>query len=394
MLFIGVSFIRPAPTGKPLAFETLCKALEVALVLSSSQTCRITSPGILAVVTCGYLRRRLRCAPGLRLAPSEVLLAQQQCRCASSHISNSVFAFLSLMDDSAIYYGIVPECSKSPQEIFKDISYTLGPLCLSLAPSSTKTYSPSPSWMAGWTQPQQRLLLNHAETYFDCHSTKGREETCGDDLTQDIHQYLRTEQDSLQVACVFIDEVLEVSGYLPPRRHYDHYDVSGANIIVFEEWFEFVEEQMARSNRRTVKQADVLLQYADTIQARGCNSIWEASPTGVDTSQIVASTRQFLDFITEEDAELTKELQLFYAACYPSHDRCLGVTRKGHFGLLPGGTRRGDGIFVPMGNRVSVVLRRVDAEQYRNMGEAYVHGLMSAEAVRCNTDMEITVLII
>lgn len=387
LLLIGNSLSHEAVSASlantSLSFRTLCEALEVALVLSSSQTHRITSSGVMAVITSGYLARRLRstsdCQPNL----SEVLLAQQNSPGVATKSADNVFAFFqmtSLSQRAIVDY-------ESEQEIFTQASYILGSLCLSLAAPSKGQISPLPSWVVDWSQPQQHFLLNHPETHFDCRSM---ESGLGQQvLDSSQYQALQEHPEFTCASTAAIDEVLEVCSYLPPRRHYGHYDVSGANIIVFDEWFDFVENRRIKTCRT---RNDILLHYADTIQARGCNSIWEAARA--DAKQIVASTQQFLDFLADEDAEVTLDIQLFYAACYPSYGRRLGLTRKGHLCLLPEDSRRGDGIFVPMGNRAPVVLRKVDEQKYRNVGEAYVHGMMSIEAVRRNTDKEITVTII
>lgn len=410
LLLIGNSFSHEAESrnassaslaNTSLPFRTLCKALEVALFLSSSQTHRITSSGVMAVITSGYLARRLRSTPKCWPNITEVLLAQRNCPGHTIRPEDNIYTFIQMTASSYMevinLLGSIRQL-KSIQEKFTEISYTLGSLCLSLAAPSKNQISSLPSWAVDWTQHQQHFLLNHPETHFDCRSIEPK-------LKQRILNWFRNPQPHglhsqglrshglHEFTCALtaaIDEVFEVYSYLPPRSHYGHYDVSGANIIVFDEWFDFVENRMIKTCRT---RNDSLLHYADTIQARGCNSIWETSPTA-DAQQIVASTQQFLDFISDEDAEVTLEIQLFYAACYPSHGRRLGLTRKGHLCLLPEQTRRGDGIFAPMGNRAPVVLRKVDEQKYRNVGEAYVHGLMSIEAVRRNTDKEMTVTII
>lgn len=393
LLLIGNSLSHEAVSASiantSLPFRTLCKALEVALVLSSSQTQRITSSGVMPVITRGYLARRLRSTPECRLNTSEVLLAQQHCPGIFTSSRHSIVAFIQM---TALSHMAIVDHNKSQnksvQEIFTETSFMLGSLCLSLATPSKEQFSPRlPSWAVDWNQHQQHFLLNHPDTHFDCRST---ESGLGQPVLDSSHyQELRGDEFVCALTAV-IDEVLEVCSYLPPRRHYGHYDVSGANVIVFDEWFDFVENRKIKTCRT---RNDTLLHYADTIQARGCNSIWEANPTA-DAEQIVASAQQFLDFIADEDAEVTLDIQLFYAACYPSHGRRLGLTRKGHLCLLPEDSRRGDGIFVPMGNRAPVVLRKVEEQKYRNVGEAYVHGMMSVEAVRRNTDKEITVTII
>jgi hypothetical protein len=171
--------------------------------------------------------------------------------------------------------------------------------------------------------------------------------------------------------------VLKVSSYLPPRRHFDHYNVDGANIIVFDEWFEFATHHTNRFRRKLLSEVEVLLQYADTIQARGCNSIWESN-TPRDANHLAKKTRDFIHFLRDEIEEATMDIRLFYAACFPSHDRRFGVTKRGYFCLVPQETRQGDLVCIPYGNMVPIIFRG-QGRQFKNLGEAYINGLMSGE---------------
>ena len=172
--------------------------------------------------------------------------------------------------------------------------------------------------------------------------------------------------------------ILNLSCYLPWRRPYDHYNVDDANIIIFDEWFDFAKVQSKRFRRTAVNEGEVLLHYADTIQARGCNSIWESS-VPMEAEHLAERTRNFLHFLDDESAEATMDIRLFYAACFPSHGRRLGITKRGYLCLIPQGARQGDLVCIPHGNRVPLILREAGGH-FRNIGEAYVNGLMRGEA--------------
>ena len=119
----------------------------------------------------------------------------------------------------------------------------------------------------------------------------------------------------------------------------------------------------------------LLLHYAETIQARGCNSVW--GPTTAE--YLVNQARDFLKFLEDEAMDATVDIQPFYAACLPSHDRRFGITGRGNFCLVPQDTEPHDLIYLLHGNRVPLVLQEIN-DQYINLGECYVHGFTQGEA--------------
>jgi hypothetical protein len=173
-----------------------------------------------------------------------------------------------------------------------------------------------------------------------------------------------------------VDYVKEVSQYLPSRRHCDHYNMESYNTTTFSQWFELAKKQRHRSGRGTDVDEETLRDFADTIQARGCNSIWE-TPELVKNA--VHSLRDLLAFLEDENTAITSQLRVFYAACYPSHGRRFAVTGRGNFCLVPKDVTQDDRICIPCGSRVPFVFRKFGSD-YINLGEAYVHGYMNGEA--------------
>lgn len=55
-------------------------------------------------------------------------------------------------------------------------------------------------------------------------------------------------------------------------------------------------------------------------------------------------------------------------------------TRNGYIGLAPPGAQKGDQVVLLEGGRVPYLLRKVDDESYKLVGECYVHGIMYGEA--------------
>jgi hypothetical protein len=159
---------------------------------------------------------------------------------------------------------------------------------------------------------------------------------------------------------------------MPPRRHCDHYAVAD-NAYFFTEWYEFAKEHARKRN------ADqTILEFTDTIQARGCGSIWEAPDLTAEDR--IEQTKGFLQFLEDPDAVLTKAVRIFYAACFASHERKFAVTRDGHFCLVPAATKDGDFVCIPHGCRVPYIFRPMRGKKtMHNIGEAYVHGTMQGE---------------
>lgn len=71
----------------------------------------------------------------------------------------------------------------------------------------------------------------------------------------------------------------------------------------------------------------------------------------------------------------------YTAALTPLLHRRLFITSEGHLGLGPAGMMSGDVIALLFGGRVPFVLRRVDGEGWRFVGECYVDGVMQGEVL-------------
>jgi hypothetical protein len=224
-----------------------------------------------------------------------------------------------------------------------------------------------PSWTPDWETCSRRLLLNHPACIFSASNYTDPKK-----FSMDSDHVL--DQDLMCTGLV-VDIIRDIDEYMPLRHHCDHYTVSGDNSFFFTEWLEFAKERsdMARADE------EVLFAFADTIQARGCNHIWEQPVSS--TQDRLREIRDFLDFLENPDAEEKSSIRLFYAACFPSHDRRFAITRNKHFCLVPKATRRGDLVCIPHGSRVPYIFRpQKDGSEYQNIGETYVHDIMYGEA--------------
>jgi hypothetical protein len=247
---------------------------------------------------------------------------------------------------------------------FLETSQSLGLLSLSLAERKSQSLAQKPSWVADLSLPRKTFLLNHPKSTF-----------WASPVQKESFQFQR--EDTMYCEGITLDFVKATANYLPPRRHCDHYHVEGYNNVTFTEWFQFAKDQRKRACLTENLNKQTLLEFANTIQARGCNSIWEQG-TPLDPEDLAKQMSNFLTFLEEEGMKATIDIQLFYAACLPSHGRRFGVTGRGNFCLVPKDTERDDLICVPHGNRVPLVFRKINGH-YVNLGECYVNDCMQIE---------------
>jgi hypothetical protein len=121
----------------------------------------------------------------------------------------------------------------------------------------------------------------------------------------------------------------------------------------------------------------LLLDYAETIQAKGC-VLWQQFGTS-DFSKFLAQARSWLNYFEDETQEETGDIRQFYAAYLPAHGRRFGITGRGHFCLVPRKAAPADLIYIPFGSKVPFVFRKNNG-YFKNIGECYVHGMMHEEA--------------
>jgi len=103
-----------------------------------------------------------------------------------------------------------------------------------------------------------------------------------------------------------------------------------------------------------------------------------------EASGLLDTARSWLTLLVDENQEETEEILQFHAACLPSCGRRLGITKRGVLCLVPRNASPGDIICIPRGSKVPFVFHGTDipTDRYENVGECYVHGAMSGEAVK------------
>jgi hypothetical protein len=330
----------------------------------------LQSPGTMVLLLADVMRRKYHRLHGTHITLPDILLSTRACEVTTgrtedfSRVPYSIGEYI-LSEHPHWAYDI--EDSPGDARAAMDLNtFSSQPLSLSLVDEDVPDL---PSWIPRWVDRSKRFLLNHGASSF---AASARMSPTTASKSSQLTE--RIETTIFECDGVVIDAIQGTAGYMPPRRFCDHYAVSGDNSFFYTEWFEFANDVL--HSTRTDEQ--VKLDFADTIQARGCGHIWEHP---IQKSQErLQHIQQFLDFLENSDAEETNSIRIFHAACYPSHDRRLGVTQAKRLCLVPNATKVGDLVCVPHGSRVPYIFRkRKDDVGYQNIGEAYVHGAMNSE---------------
>ncbi|KAE8453238.1 hypothetical protein EG329_011305 [Mollisiaceae sp. DMI_Dod_QoI] len=241
-----------------------------------------------------------------------------------------------------------------------------------------------PSWVPDWTEPLLVYRLNSVSSTFNAsngQTSKGyRYQTYSLDRTLSY--------DELVCKVHLVDTLGKVASYMPPRLWYDKYNLNGANSFFFIEWFDWAEiNGMTFSN---ASEDRLLLEYAETIQAKGCG-LWHKMGIS-ESSRLLVQARSWLKFFDDETQEETEDIRQFHAACLPAHGRRFGITSHGRFCLVPRKAAANDLICIPFGSRVPFVFRKKES-YFENIGECYVHGIMHGEACTKGVIEELEIVI-
>ncbi|OAL43614.1 hypothetical protein IQ07DRAFT_290682 [Pyrenochaeta sp. DS3sAY3a] len=307
------------------------------------------------VVISEYLRQKIQ---QRTITYTEATIAIQSCL---KHVryTDALAAFSDLVGD--LMDGRSTSQRRMPLIDFTVSTEALGIMTLSLTQILQDTETQTPSWHLERFRARHSFLLNHPRSKFKASAEQER-------------PFRSSDGKFVNISGIRLDFVKATSQYLPRRHHGDHYFLGDLNIIIFSEWFDFAQEKKTQSVDCNDANAKLLLDYARTIQAHGCNSVWEPDLPEAD-EDTVEKTRAFLAFLEQEGSNETIDIRHFYARCLPSHNRRFGITRKGHLCLVPRGTERGDVVCVPHGSRVPYVFRKIN-DFYINIGECYIQGCM------------------
>lgn len=301
-----------------------------------------------------------------RLSFAESLLSMQGCNFEESHTADFVFPLLALSNGDRREHELPTiDYSDGEQRVLQSISTAVVkhfdmPINLSLAGlPNEEIRSGYPSWLPEFG-PKQRMILAHPNSKFSASK---------------ISNHGFAVDPSFRAKCygAHVDTVANVKSYMAPRRMCDQYDLTGDNLFELVRWYNFM-----TSTEIAGGSDELVVHFAETIQAKGSNHIWERR-IHYTPAELAKQTRAFIDFLRDPETPETIEYRLFYAACLPSHDRRFGQTTAGRFCLLPSHAEAQDIVCIVRGFKVPILLRRTDSG-YQNVGECYVHGIMHGEA--------------
>jgi len=322
------------------------------------------------VLKCECMRRRYLGLHDMHITVPDLLLAAKSLPASCTYKQDYVMWVYAMANHASLNKVPVINFSMGTEIMYTQASQQLNilsgqPLSLSL---TDDIRSDQPSWSTNWETRIKRFLFNQSASSFSA----SKQPDSDHPFTEITRPLDSTEPLHLKYTGLVVDVIRKLSDYLPPRRHCDHYNLSD-NCFFFINWYEFAKDCSH------LTEDTILLDYADTIQARGCGHLWEN--LAIPSQDRIQKARAFLNFLTDEDAEgfdATHSVRLFHAACFPSHDRRFAVTKNGRFCLVPKATQCGDLVCIPRNSRVPYIFRPL-TEGYENIGETYVHGIMHGE---------------
>jgi hypothetical protein len=350
-----------------LAWDTLCDAMETMVMFGAHAALR--SSQVENILVANLLRRQYRHS---RLSFAEALLNVQGCNFKASHPLDYVYTLIPVCNNTSTTKQELPQLdySSGTKPTYEAVSRLMNGhlgLLVSLALSDLSKHNDRaalPSWVPNFSIQQLRLVLGHPNSNFS------NSKACYDsELGEDDKDGL------LGCSGYVVDAVEAVKSYLAPRRICDQYNIGGDNLYEFIRWYEFA---CSTAGPAVPNGSDALiLRFTETIQARGCNHIWECEQP-VPPLETISLARAFLAYLVDPDIPETNTIRVFSAACLPSHDRRFGLTATGKFCLLPFDAVPGDLVWIIRGSKVPVLLRN-SGLLYKNVGECYVHGIMQGE---------------
>ncbi|KAK5723944.1 hypothetical protein LTR17_013786 [Elasticomyces elasticus] len=346
-----------------LDWDMLCDALGAMIMYGTHA--ELKSAQAEHVLVANLLRSRYH---SRQLSLSEALLAVRSCEFGAAQDHDHVYALYALSrSDRDGAHEFPFDYTADTLPLYQATSAYLAksfdaPIFLALSgPPNLYDHPGVLSWVPRYDRPRQRMVLAHPNCSFLASPST----------------YVNSTNETRWLECrgCFIDEVVVVKSYLPPRRICDQYDVTGDNLFEFVRWYHFASG--GQNPPVATYPNDLLVAFAETIQARGCNHIWE-NAVPASPAETASRARVFLQYLMDPDAPVTTEIRLFYAACLPSHDRRFGQTVNGRMCLLPPEAAKGDLVCLIRGSQVPVLLRKSET-YYENVGECYVHGIMHGE---------------
>jgi hypothetical protein len=328
-----------------LSWSLLAEFLRLCMLFNVESSPR--SQMAMNVLAGESLRRRCHRLSG-REAPKayEVFLTLRYCKLNFDLPSDRLFVGFSLIKGLLSNENFAINYNEAPEHIYDFVSKLVDQdsrslVSLSLAseqaasPLSSNGFKPA----IDWRFPASRFLLNHPGSNF---SAPNEHEFNA--LIASQSEYL------IKLKGRVADTIRKVASYLPPRRSCDHYNIDAGNSCLFDEWYDFAAQHCSSSLTKGI----ILSNFVDTIQARGCNHAWEQAEQS--PSERLGTAEAFLSYLTDEDIELTDNMRLFYAGCYPSHGRKFAITQGKRFCLVPKDATAGDVVCFLDGNKVPVVL--------------------------------------
>ncbi|KAE9381906.1 hypothetical protein N431DRAFT_491194 [Stipitochalara longipes BDJ] len=187
--------------------------------------------------------------------------------------------------------------------------------------------------------------------------------------------------------------ILKVQDVEPDLTNYER---QAEMLNRFENLYPMTELSYLEAYRRTVY-PNILEDFVPPERAKGAPSFWEyinnhnskAEPPLLDsssseyptTTQQRFTARELQSKIPNTPIPLDDNCRIQYHTRAPAPGRALFVSTTGFIGLCPKNTLPGDNIYIFLGGATPFVIRVLDDEDVKFVGECFVLGLMHGEAV-------------
>ena len=292
---------------------------------------------------------------------------------------DKVYALFGLTDE-ADRAGIIPDYndSVSISDIYRSLSMTF----LKYPPSTNKLFvlsfaglenhvnSEMPSWVAPWTPVDTSC--------FGAFSHKTGFSAAGETVPVVV---LTPDPDVLGMFGMPVDSIESYADSIPlPIEGYIGHDKAVLNqpLVWEQNWLDF-----ARASQPYPTNEDIEDVYWQTI-IFGVDSEWKRADKSFGKK--LTLWRRYISSMASSsgpaDEASYEGFDKFGAALrHGIFSMRLGRTSKGYLGLFPISSQKDDVVVVIFGGDVPFVLRRLPNGRLRLVGECYVHGLMTGEAL-------------
>ena len=288
----------------------------------------------------------------------EIIRKMNPCKCSDAR--DRIYAVLSLLNSSDKDFKIEPDYTQTTAVIYKDVALNYiehNQLLDILTFCEFQTTGPVelPSWVPNWAVAAiAQPLGNHGEA---SGRSKAKVRHKEDGVLSVMGLISATVSNAEEIICNNTESTInEIRRHAPPNVEQSEYVLSASLLDAF------VTTLCANNFRHTNSPP------------------FPSLPKFEESRKFVQKMLQHRDRIhplpTDADAwEYLDDLEWY------CRKRSFITTKEGYIGIAPSATKPGDQVCILLGYSKPMILRPTSCSQYQVVGESYIHGLMSGEAI-------------